>query len=68
MACNLALHGFKRLDMRLEFRPTGKPIQTRDLKLRRGERRSSARSLQGFGLVFQMTQISPLEKRTRLRM
>jgi len=62
---NLSLRSLKPLHMRFEFGPTGEPIQTCDLKLRRGQRRIPARLHKGFGLVFQVAQIGPLGKRTR---
>ena len=51
------------LDVSLELRPTRKPIETRDLELRIGDRFGRAGLQQILGLVLQMAQIGTVGKR-----
>ena len=51
--------------MRLELRPAGKPVETRNLELRIGDRRRGAGFEQVFSLVFEMAKIGVVGKRAR---
>ena len=51
------------LDVSLELRPTRKPVETRDLELRIGDRCRRAGLEQVLGLVLQMAEIGTVGKR-----
>ena len=50
------------IDVSLELRPTRKPVETRDLELRIGERCRRASLEQVLGLVLQMAKIGAIGK------
>jgi hypothetical protein len=54
------------IDVGLELRPTGKPIETCDLKLRVGEGFRATRQEKIFGLILQVAKVGALRKRTPL--
>ena len=51
------------VDVSLELRPARKPVETRDLELRIGDRRRGASLEQVLGLVLQMAEIRAVGKR-----
>jgi hypothetical protein len=51
------------VDVSLELRPARKPVATRDLKLRIGDRRRLASLEQVIGLILQMAQIRAVGQR-----
>ena len=51
------------VDVSLELRPARKPVETRDLELRIGDRRRGAGLEQVLGLVLQMAEIGAVGKR-----
>jgi hypothetical protein len=59
---------FEGLNVSLELEPTRKPIKTRDLELRIGQRCRLTGLKQIFGLVLQMTEIGTVGKKTRAPM
>jgi hypothetical protein len=59
---------FQGVDVSLELRPAGKPVETRHLELRIGDRCRRARLEQVLGLVLQMSEIGTVGKRTWRRL
>src|SRR4030095_11249673 len=51
------------IDVSLELRPARKPVETRNLELRIGDRRCCSSLEQVLGLVFQMAEIRAVGKR-----
>src|SRR6516225_2635139 len=54
------------IDVGLELRPTGKPVETCDLKLRVGEGFRATRQKKIFGMILQVAKVGALGKRTPL--
>src|SRR2546429_6928051 len=54
------------IDVGLEFRPTGKPVETCDFELRVGKRFRATRHEKIFGLILQLAEVGALRKRTPL--